>query len=84
MTEKSTALSAANSTYSRSIWATAADQDRCREGLQRLGDQRQRMIMKGKPRGSRRMGRKVSKAIDWKKAVVTPIAEDKIELFEGV
>lgn len=42
------------------------------------------MVMKGKQRGNRRMGRRVTKASDWKKAVVTLAAEDKIELFEGV
>ena len=42
------------------------------------------MVMKGKPRGNRRFGRKVTYGSDWKKAVVTLAAEDKIELFEGV
>ena len=42
------------------------------------------MVMKGKPRGSRRMGRRSSYASDWKKAVVTLRPEDKIELFEGI
>ena len=42
------------------------------------------MVMKGKPRGSRRMGRKTTFGNDWKKAVVTLAPEDKIELFEGV
>ena len=42
------------------------------------------MVMKGKPRGNRRFGRKVTYGSDWKKAVVTVSAEDKIELFEGV
>ena len=39
------------------------------------------MMMKGKPR---RFGRKVVNRPDWKKAVVTLAAGDKIELFEGV
>lgn len=42
------------------------------------------MVMKGKPRGNRRFGRKVTYGSDWKKAVVTVSPEDKIELFEGV
>ncbi|MBI5946922.1 MAG: 50S ribosomal protein L23 [Chloroflexi bacterium] len=39
------------------------------------------MKMKGKPR---RFGRKVTNRPDWKKAVVTLVAGDKIELFEGI
>jgi large subunit ribosomal protein L23 len=39
------------------------------------------MMMKGKPR---RFGRKVVNRPDWKKAVVTLVPGDKIELFEGV
>jgi len=42
------------------------------------------MVMKGKPAGGRMMRRKTSYKSDWKKAVVTLVAEDKIELFEGV
>ena len=42
------------------------------------------MVMKGKPRGNRRMGRRESVGSDWKKAVVTLAPQDKIELFEGV
>jgi large subunit ribosomal protein L23 len=42
------------------------------------------MVMKGKPAGGRMMRRKTSYKSDWKKAVVTLAAEDKIELFEGV
>jgi large subunit ribosomal protein L23 len=39
------------------------------------------MMMKGKPK---RFGRKVVNRPDWKKAVVTLVHGDKIELFEGV
>ena len=39
------------------------------------------MNMKGKPK---RFGRKVTRRPDWKKAVVTLVAGDKIELFEGI
>jgi large subunit ribosomal protein L23 len=42
------------------------------------------MVMKAKKRGGTRSGRKVSYGADWKKAVVTLVADDKIELFEGV
>ena len=42
------------------------------------------MVMKGKPRGNQRFGRKVTYGSDWKKAIVTLAADDKIELFEGV
>jgi large subunit ribosomal protein L23 len=42
------------------------------------------MVMKGKPRGARRYGRRVTYGSDWKKAVVTLAPADKIELFEGV
>ena len=38
-------------------------------------------MMKGK---RRRYGRTITKQPDWKKAVVTLAAGDKIELFEGV
>jgi large subunit ribosomal protein L23 len=38
-------------------------------------------VMKGK---RRRYGRALTKQPDWKKAVVTLAAGDKIELFEGV
>ncbi|WBL36647.1 50S ribosomal protein L23 [Tepidiforma flava] len=39
------------------------------------------MTMKGKPR---RFGRRVVHRPNWKKAVVTLVPGDKIELFEGV
>ncbi len=42
------------------------------------------MVMKGKPRGNRRLGRRPTVGSDWKKAIVTLAAEDHIELFEGV
>jgi large subunit ribosomal protein L23 len=40
------------------------------------------MVMKGKPRRIR--GNRIKHRPDWKKAVVTLAAGDKIELFEGV
>ena len=39
------------------------------------------MVMKGKPK---RFGRRVTNRPDWKKAIVTLIPGDKIELFEGI
>jgi large subunit ribosomal protein L23 len=39
------------------------------------------MVMKGKPK---RFGRKVVNRPDWKKAIVTLVQGDKIELFEGI
>ena len=39
------------------------------------------MVMKGKPK---RFGRRVVNRPDWKKAVVTLVPGDKIELFEGI
>ncbi|GIW19376.1 MAG: 50S ribosomal protein L23 [Tepidiforma sp.] len=39
------------------------------------------MTMKGKPR---RFGRRIVNRPNWKKAVVTLVPGDKIELFEGV
>jgi large subunit ribosomal protein L23 len=39
------------------------------------------MKMKGKPK---RFGRKVTNRPDWKKAIVTLMPGDKIELFEGI
>jgi large subunit ribosomal protein L23 len=39
------------------------------------------MTMHGK---TRRVGRKISKRPDWKKAIVTVAPGDKIEFFEGI
>jgi large subunit ribosomal protein L23 len=39
------------------------------------------MVMKGKPK---RFGRKVTNRPDWKKAIVTLVPGDKIDLFEGI
>lgn len=39
------------------------------------------MKMKGKPK---RFGRKITNRPDWKKAIVTLVSGDKIELFEGI
>jgi large subunit ribosomal protein L23 len=42
------------------------------------------MVVKGKPRSGRGRNRRTTFGKDWKKAVVTLAAGDKIELFEGV
>jgi len=42
------------------------------------------IVMKGKPRSGRRFRRATTYGSDWKKAIVTLAADDKIELFEGV
>jgi large subunit ribosomal protein L23 len=42
------------------------------------------MVMKGKPHGGRRFGRRITHSPDWKKAVVTLAPGNNIELFEGV
>ena len=39
------------------------------------------MKVKGKPK---RFGRKITNQPDWKKAVVTLVPGDKIEMFEGI
>ena len=39
------------------------------------------MVVKGKPK---RFGRRITERPDWKKAVVTLVPGDKIELFEGI
>ena len=39
------------------------------------------MVMKGKPK---RFGRRVVNRPNWKKAIVTLVPGDKIELFEGI
>jgi large subunit ribosomal protein L23 len=63
-----------------------ANKNQIREAIQIAFDVRvadvNTMVMKGKPR---RFGRRQeTPRPDWKKAVVTLVAGDKIELFEGV
>jgi large subunit ribosomal protein L23 len=86
VTEKSTALSAANQ-YIFEV-DIRANKPQIKTAVEKAFNVHvttvNTMVMKGKPRGSRRMGRKSTKATDWKKAIVTLVAEDKIELFEGV
>jgi large subunit ribosomal protein L23 len=42
------------------------------------------MVVKGKPRSGRMRRKRITYASDWKKAIVTLVGDDKIELFEGV
>jgi large subunit ribosomal protein L23 len=88
VTEKSTALSAAGK-YIFEV-DMRANKPQIKEAVQKAFDVTVTnvnvMVMKGKPRGSRRRGssRRVTYGSDWKKAVVTLVPGDKIELFEGV
>jgi large subunit ribosomal protein L23 len=86
VTEKSTALSGANK-YIFEV-DPRANKPQIKAAVEKAFDVTVTsvnvMVMKGKPSGSRNMRRKVTWKSDWKKAIVTLIAEDKIELFEGV
>jgi large subunit ribosomal protein L23 len=86
VTEKSTALSMANK-YIFEV-DMRANKPQVKSAIEKAFDVTvvnvNILIMKGKPRGSRRMGRKPTQGPDWKKAIVTLNPEDKIELFEGV
>lgn len=86
VTEKSTALSGANK-YIFEV-DIRANKPQIKDAIETAFNvtviEVNTMVMKGKPRGNRRFGRKVTYGSDWKKAVVTLAAEDKIELFEGV
>jgi large subunit ribosomal protein L23 len=86
VTEKSTALSGANK-YIFEV-SVRANKPQIKEAVEKAFEVTvtsvNTMMMKGKPRGSRNMRRKVTYGSDWKKAVVTLAPDDKIELFEGV
>ena len=86
VTEKSTALSMANK-YIFEV-DIRANKPQIKSAVEKAFDVTVTavnvMVMKGKPRGNRRMGRRPTYSNDWKKAVVTLTAEDKIELFEGI
>ncbi len=83
ITEKTTLLTGADK-YVFEVDARA-NKNQIREAVQVAFNVRvaavNTMTMKGKPR---RWGRKVTIGPDWKKAVVTLVAGDKIELFEGI
>ena len=86
VTEKSTALSMANK-YIFEV-DMRANKPQIKSAVQKAFNvtvlEVNTMVMKGKPRGGRRAGRRLSYGMDWKKAVVTLDPDDKIELFEGV
>jgi large subunit ribosomal protein L23 len=83
VTEKSTVLTAQDK-YVFEV-DPRANKNQIREAVELAFNVRVRevntMTMKGKPR---RFGRKVVNRPDWKKAVVTLVHGDSIELFEGV
>lgn len=83
ITEKSTVLTGANK-YVFEV-DVRANKNQIREAVQvafgvTVADVNT-MNMKGKPK---RFGRRVVNRPDWKKAVVTLVPGDKIELFEGI
>ncbi len=86
VTEKSTALSGANK-YIFQV-DMRANKPQIKTAVEKAFDVTVRdvnvMVMKGKTRGGRRSGRRLTQAPNWKKAVVTLAADDHIELFEGV
>lgn len=83
VTEKTTALTSLNK-YVFEV-DIRANKDQIKEAIQLAFNVRvtdvNTMKMKGKPK---RWGRKVTLRPDWKKAVVTLVPGDKIDLFEGV
>lgn len=83
VTEKTTVLTGLNK-YVFEV-DIRANKDQIKEAIQlafsvRVADVNT-MKVKGKPK---RWGRKVTLRPDWKKAVVTLVPGDKIDLFEGV
>lgn len=83
ITEKSTVLTGADK-YVFEV-DVRANKNQIREAVQLAFNVRvaevNTMNVKGKPK---RFGRKVVNRPDWKKAVVTLVHGDKIELFEGI
>ena len=83
ITEKSTVLTGADK-YVFEV-DVRANKNQIKEAVQLAFNVRvsevNTMNMKGKPK---RFGRKVVNRPDWKKAVVTLVHGDKIELFEGI
>lgn len=86
VTEKSTALAGANK-YIFEV-DTRANKPQIKEAVEKAFEVTVTgvnvIVMKGKQRGNRRSGRRVTQAPDWKKAIVTLAADDHIELFEGI
>ncbi len=83
ITEKSTVLAGANK-YVFEV-DPRANKNQIREAVQLAFNVRVANVntinMKGKPK---RFGRRVVNRPNWKKAVVTLVPGDKIELFEGI
>lgn len=83
ITEKSTVLTGADK-YVFEV-DVRANKNQIKEAVQLAFNVRvsevNTMNIKGKPK---RFGRKVVNRPDWKKAVVTLVHGDKIELFEGI
>lgn len=83
ITEKSTVLTGADK-YVFEV-DVRANKNQIKEAVQLAFNVRvaevNTMNVKGKPK---RFGRKVVNRPDWKKAVVTLVHGDKIELFEGI
>lgn len=86
VTEKSTILAGANK-YIFEV-DMRSNKPQIKEAVEKAFNVRVRgvnvMVMKGKPRSGRLRRRRTTYGNDWKKAVVTLAAGDKIELFEGV
>ncbi|HLG12188.1 MAG TPA: 50S ribosomal protein L23 [Dehalococcoidia bacterium] len=86
VTEKSTALSTANK-YIFEV-DSRANKPQIKAAVEKAFEVKVKsvnvMMMKGKSRGGRRFGRRITQSPDWKKAVVTLMPDNHIELFEGV
>ncbi len=86
VTEKSTALAGANK-YVFEV-DPRANKPQIKQAVEKAFEVKVTsvnvMVMKGKRRGGARSGRRATHSPDWKKAVVTLIADDHIELFEGI
>jgi large subunit ribosomal protein L23 len=84
ITEKATELSAAN----KYLFEVRRDANKVqiRDAVQKSFDVKVQSVnvmnMKGKPRRVR--GNRIKHRPDWKKAVVTLVPGDKIELFQGI
>ena len=83
VTEKSTLLQAQNKYVFRV--ATAANKAQIKEAVEKAFSVKVLSVNVSRVHGKvRRMGRAVGRTPDWKKAVVTLRAGDRVEYFEGV
>ena len=86
VTEKSTALAAANK-YIFEV-DSRANKPQIKQAVEKAFEVNVTsvnvIVMKGKRRSGRRSAGRITRAPDWKKAIVTLAADDHIELFEGV